>query len=319
MRRSTRIRLGALVATAALVGLTGCAELSTPPASAGTQHSSTSAAPAPDPSSAAPTSSAPADPPAAARTAVGALADLDVKGRAPRTGYDRDLFGSGWGDPDRNGCDTRNDVLARDLTGESFKPGTRNCVVAAGTLADPYSGTAIRFVRGQDTSDDVQIDHVVAVSDAWQKGAQTWDAGRRVAFYNDPLNLLAVDGPLNGQKGDGDAATWLPPNRGFRCAYVARQIAVKRAYDLWVTAAERDAMSRILSGCPGQRLPAADGSRSAPTTARQSTDAAPRLPSDAVPFDNCSAARAAGAAPVRRGDPGYSGSLDRDGDGIGCE
>src|SRR5215210_1667067 len=235
MRRSTRARLGALAAVATLAALTGCAELSAP---------------------------------AASGTALAALGELPVKGRAPRTGYDRDLFGSGWGDPDRNGCDTRNDVLARDLTGETFKPGTRDCVVATGTLADPYSGTAIAFVRGQGSRDDVQIDHVVAVSDAWQKGAQAWDDRTRVAFYNDPLNLLAVDGPLNGQKGDGDAATWLPPNRGFRCTYVARQIAVKRGYDLWVTAAERDAMSRILSGCPDQPLPdAADAARPALTAA----------------------------------------------------
>jgi hypothetical protein len=306
MRRSTRARLGALVAAAALGGLTGCAELS---ASAGT--------PVPSTSSAAPTAAA-----AAAGTAVAALAALDVKGRAPKTGYERDLFGSGWGDPDRNGCDTRNDVLARDLTGESFKPGTRDCVVATGTLADPYSGTAIPFVRGQDTSDDVQIDHVVSVSDAWQKGAQSWDAGRRVAFYNDPLNLLAVDGPLNGQKGDGDAATWLPPHRGFRCAYVARQIAVKQDYDLWVTAAERDAMSRILSGCPDQPLPdEVDAARpvmtAAPTRPKQAPADEP--PSAGVPFENCSAARAAGAAPVRRGDAGYGSHLDGDGDGIACE
>jgi hypothetical protein len=321
MRRSTRTRFGALVASAALLGLTGCAELSTPSASADTPLPSTSAAAPPtDRSSAAPTSSAPAAPSDAAGTAVAALAVLDVKGRAPRTGYERNLFGSGWGDPDRNGCDTRNDVLARDLTGESFKPGTRDCVVVTGTLADPYSGTAIRFVRGQDTSDDVQIDHVVAVSDAWQKGAQAWDAGERVAFYNDPLNLLAVDGPLNGQKGDGDAATWLPPNRGFRCAYVARQIAVKRAYDLWVTAAEREAMSRILSGCPAQPLPdAAAAARPVLTTVPTRTSASPRTTPAAVPFENCSAARAAGAAPVRRGDPGYASSLDRDGDGVGCE
>jgi Excalibur calcium-binding domain/Protein of unknown function (DUF1524) len=333
MRRSPRVRLGALVAAAALGGLTGCAELSTTSASAGTPSASTSAAGATsDGSSTAPTtageptSSAPAAPPDAAGTAVAALAGLDVKGRAPKTGYDRDLFGSGWGDPDRNGCDTRNDVLARDLTGESFKPGTRDCVVASGTLADPFSGTAIRFVRGQGTSDDVQIDHVVAVSDAWQKGAQAWDAGRRVAFYNDPLNLLAVDGPLNGQKGDGDAATWLPPHRGFRCAYVARQIAVKQAYELWVTAAERDAMSRVLSGCRDQPLPDADDAAGPVlTTAPARTSAAPRTPSApgpppaGAPFENCSAARAAGAAPVRRGDAGYGSHLDGDGDGVACE
>ncbi len=339
MRRSARARLGALAAAAVLTGLTGCAQLSTPTASAetvGTTLDAPSTAPALPPSTpAAPrsTSSAPEEEPVAAGTAAAALADLAVKGRAPRTGYDRDLFGSGWGDPDRNGCDTRNDVLARDLTGETFKPGTRDCVVATGTLADPYSSTAIGFRRGQDTSDDVQIDHVVAVSDAWQKGAQRWDAGRRVAFYNDPLNLLAVDGPLNMQKGDGDAATWLPPNRAFRCAYVARQIAVKRTYDLWVTAAERDAMTRVLAGCPGQQLPdaaaaarpvgtpAAPPATAAPPTTSRPTPSvpAPRAPSVAGPFENCSAARAAGAAPVRRGDPGYGGHLDRDGDGVGCE
>src|SRR5690606_24700776 len=116
-------------------------------------------------------------------------------------------------DPDRNGCDTRNDVLARDLTGLTFRPGTQDCIVTSGTLQDPYSGTTIDFVRGNDTSTAVQIDHVVALSDAWQKGAQQWDEQTRVRFNNDPLNLLAVDGPLNMQKGDGDTATWLPPHR----------------------------------------------------------------------------------------------------------
>jgi hypothetical protein len=155
-------------------------------------------------------------------TALAALAAVEVKGRAPKTGYDRDLFGSGWADVDQNGCDTRNDILQRDLSGEIFKPGTQNCVVLTGSLADPYSGKTIAFQRGQDTSADVQIDHVVALSDAWQKGAQQLSEDRRRAFANDPLNLLAVDGPLNMQKGDGDAATWLPPNRFYRCLYVAR-------------------------------------------------------------------------------------------------
>jgi uncharacterized protein DUF1524 len=130
-------------------------------------------------------------------SALAALAAVDVKGRAPRTGYDRDQFGFGWVDVDHNGCDTRNDILARDLTGETVQPGTPNCVVLTGTLADPYSGRTIAFQRGQDTSDDVQIDHVVALSDAWQKGAQGFNATQRTAFANDPLNLLAVDGPLN--------------------------------------------------------------------------------------------------------------------------
>jgi hypothetical protein len=180
--------------------------------------------------------------------ARGELAALAVKGRAPKTGYDRDEFGPAWADVDRNGCDTRNDVLARDLTDVTYEPGTHDCVVLTGTLDDPYTDTVIDFVRGPESA-RVQIDHVIALSDAWQKGAQQWDADKRREFANDPANLLAVDGPANGQKGDGDAATWLPPSTGYRCAYVVRQVRVKAAYGLWVTQAERDAMSRQLDRC----------------------------------------------------------------------
>jgi hypothetical protein len=198
--------------------------------------------------------SAALDPPSG--DAAAALSTLPVKGRAPRTGYDRDEFGQRWADVDRNGCDQRNDVLARDLVDEEFRAGTRSCVVLTGRLTDPFTGETIAFTRGQDTSGDVQIDHVVALSNAWQTGAQQLPPGTRELFGNDPLNLLAVDGPTNGAKGDGDAATWLPPARGYRCAYVARQVAVKAKYALWVTAAEHDAIARILSGCPGEPLPA---------------------------------------------------------------
>ncbi len=187
--------------------------------------------------------------------AVITLATLRVKGRAPRTGYDRDLFGQAWADVDRNGCDTRNDILRRDLTGTTLKEGTHGCLVLTGTLDDPYTGTRIAFVRGRGTSNAVQVDHVVALSDAWQKGAQRWSTQTRTAFANDPLNLLAVDGPTNQRKGDGDAATWLPPRKAVRCGYVARQIAVKHRYALAVTTAERDAMVRVLTTCPGQALP----------------------------------------------------------------
>ena len=176
------------------------------------------------------------------------LAGLDVKGRAPRTGYERAAFGPAWADVDRNGCDTRNDVLARDLTDLTFRPGTHDCVVLSGTLADPYTGATIAFERGPDSA-DVQIDHLVPLSDAWQKGAQQWTAEQRLAFANDPANLLAVDGPANGSKGDGDAATWLPPATGFRCVYAVRQIRVKAAYGLWVTRAEQEALDRQLDRC----------------------------------------------------------------------
>ncbi|MEU6729548.1 HNH endonuclease family protein [Nonomuraea wenchangensis] len=177
------------------------------------------------------------------------LAKLQVKGRAPRTGFDRDKFGPSWADVDRNGCDTRNDILKRDLEDETFKPGTHDCIVLTGTLKDPYSGKTITFKRGQDTSTAVQIDHLIPLSDAWQKGAQQWSATKRKEFANDPLNLQATDGPLNGQKSDSDAATWLPPLKSYRCTYIARQIDVKAKYDVWVTAAEKSAMEGILDGC----------------------------------------------------------------------
>jgi len=105
------------------------------------------------------------------------------------------------------------------------------------------------------TSNAVQIDHVVPVSDAWQKGAQQLSSQTRYNFYNDPLNLLAVDGPSNESKSDSDAASWLPPNKSFRCSYVARQIAVKYKYHLWVTQAEHDAMASVLGTCPGKLAP----------------------------------------------------------------
>ncbi|GAA3707967.1 hypothetical protein GCM10022377_22250 [Zhihengliuella alba] len=180
---------------------------------------------------------------------LGVLGRLEVKGRAPQTGYDRDLFGNGWKDPDRNGCDARNDTLKRDLTAIEVKPATGGCVVLSGLLEDPFTGNDVAFLRGQETSADVQIDHLVALSDAWQKGAQQLDPETRELFANDPLNLLAVDGAQNMSKGDGDAATWLPPNKAFRCDYVARQVQVKEKYRLWVTPAERDAITAVADAC----------------------------------------------------------------------
>ncbi len=172
------------------------------------------------------------------------LAQLAVKGRAPMTGYARTRFGDGWSDADGDGCSTREEVLARDLTDLALD----GCTVLRGTLIDPYSGVHDDFVRGPDSA-LVQIDHVVALADAWQKGAQQWSAARRQQFANDPLNLLAVDGDVNQAKGAGDAATWLPPDRDYRCAYVIRQISVKARYGVWVTAAEGQAMRRELGRC----------------------------------------------------------------------
>lgn len=269
--------------------------------------------------------------PSAGSPAADILAKLPVKGRAPKTGYSRDQFGPSWSDVDHNGCDTRNDILKRDLKDVTYKAGTHDCVVLTGNLDDPYTATRIAFQRGQDTSNAVQIDHVVALSDAWQKGAQQLSEETRKSFANDPYNLLAVDGPANQQKSDGDAATWLPANKSFRCEYVARQIGVKQKYSLWVTQPEHDAMANVLSSCPGQSVPADGGvvtpvqtqSQSQQTEPQQQVQQQTQQPQQQqggdVYYKNCSAVRAAGKAPIRVGDPGYAKHLDRDGDGVGCE
>lgn len=217
---------------------------------------------------------------------------------------------------------TRNDILRRDLTNVTVKAGTKGCQVTSGTLNDPYTGQVINFTRGQETSKAVQIDHVVALSDAWQTGAQGLDGATRTAFANDPENLLAVDGPANQQKGDGDAATWLPSNTSYRCTYVAKQIQVKAKYGLWVKQAEKDAMQRVLSNC-GASAPVApapvveEPAPAAPAPVEQAPVAP--APGAGVSYPNCAAAKAEGAAPLYAGEPGYSTKLDRDGDGVACE
>ena len=247
-----------------------------------------------------------------AGTALAALGRLTVKGRAPKTGYDREQFGGDWASVD--GCDTRQQILARDVRRIAYEPGS-TCEVASGVLADRYTGAQLRLLPGSGGS--VDIDHVVALSDAWQKGAQQWPYARRVAFANDPLNLLAVDASANRQKGDGDAATWLPANKAYRCTYVARQIAVKRRYRAWVTAAERDAMHRVLTRCPDTPLPRSRGPRISVPAPQPAEPPGSR----GSLFANCDAVRAAGRAPLLRGDPAYAANprLDRDRDGVACE
>ncbi|RYX78769.1 HNH endonuclease [bacterium] len=178
------------------------------------------------------------------------LAQLPVKGRAPKTGYTRTQFGDGWAM--KMGCDMRNIILNRDMRDVVIGDG---CKVLSGLFTDPYTGSVMQFTRGVNTSADVQIDHVVALSNAWQTGAQQLTPDQRAALANDPLELLASSDKANQEKSDGDAASWLPSNKVFRCQYIARQIAVKQKYMLWVTPAERDAMNTVLIKCPGQLLP----------------------------------------------------------------
>ncbi len=303
----------------------------------------------------------PTDGTGAGQSATEVLDTLEVKGRAPKTGYKRTQFGKAWADVDHNGCDTRNDILNRDLTGVKYKWFTHKCVVKSGTLHDPYTGKDIKFKKGKKTSTAVQIDHVVALSDAWQKGAQKLSKTKRTELANDPYNLLAVQGRANQKKSDGDAATWLPSNKGFRCEYVARQIGVKHKYSLWVTKAEKEAMAKVLSSCPTQTIPdytGTGGSTTETTEESEQTDQsdqqdaqtqddqsqseeqtqqsdqqtsssastpapaqepAPAPQQQDVYYQNCTAARAAGAAPIYQGQPGYRSQLDRDHDGVACE
>jgi hypothetical protein len=345
-----------LVALVILPGIVGCGDQpgvgsagsggvmsAAPPIGTFASESSDAASPAPsvvagsrgastaaESSDIASTTPALSDLPGQVAVAVGALARLVVRDAAPQMGYRRELFGQAWSDDvtvddGHNGCDTRNDILRRDLTAVQIKAGTNGCVVLAGSLDDPYSAQTIAFVRGAATSDAVQIDHLVALSDAWRSGAQLLTADQRQNLANDPLNLLAVSGPLNEAKSDGDAASWLPPNVAFRCAYVIRQIQVKARYALWVVPAERDAMARILTTCSeapvSESVPPVSSSPDdapatvAPVGAPAVTGQTPGI----VYFKNCAAARAAGAAPLYRGQPGYRDDMDGDQDGVACE
>ena len=178
--------------------------------------------------------------------AVEILAKLEVKGRAPKTGYNREQFYDGW--PTVDGCSLRQRIIKREFGDSAVLDG---CDVVAGEYVEPYTGEFRRFTTREEIS-KLQIDHVVALSDAWQKGAQYMTKEVREKIATDPLNLLAVDGAANQQKSDGDAATWLPHNKGFRCQYVARQVSVKYKYGLWVTEAEKNAIQRILENCSNE-------------------------------------------------------------------
>ena len=179
--------------------------------------------------------------------AINVLELLEVKGRAPKTGYTREEFYSAW--PTVDGCSLRQRIIKREFGESAVLDG---CNVVAGEYDEPYTGEHKVFSNRTEISKGVQIDHVVALSDAWQKGAQYFTPEVRYEIATDPLNLIAVDASANGKKSDGDAATWLPPNKKFRCQYVARQVSVKYKYKLWVTEAEKTAIHNILTTCPSE-------------------------------------------------------------------
>lgn len=191
--------------------------------------------------------------------AVVLLEQLPVAERGDPAGYDRAHFGQAWSDDvtgpsGHNGCDQRNDVLRRDLRQLAMKPGTNGCVVLSGTVVDAYTREPLTYARGKNDQ-GVQVDHVVALSNAWVTGARNLHPEQRQDLAGDPLNLLAVSAKANQAKGDADASEWLPPSPEAQCPYVARQIAVKHRYGLWITPTEQLAMRAVLSSCPNQQTP----------------------------------------------------------------
>ena len=260
---------------------------------------------------------APAAPPAvvAEGTALDVLASLEVKGKAPMTGYDREGDFPHWLDLDGDGCDADDQAVKLHANVELAD----NCREVAATMVDPYSGQQISW--GAKRTSVVDIDHVVSLGNAWSTGAQYLDPQTRAAIANDQLNLLPVDASLNRQKQDADAATWLPPAKGFRCEYVARQVGVKARYGLWVTQAEKDAIARVLDTCPDQVVP--DAGAPAHVAAAPEPEPAP-APAAATEgndprFGTCKEAIAAGYGPYAATDAEYSWYRDGDSDGTVCE
>jgi hypothetical protein len=180
----------------------------------------------------------------------------EVPARLRENDYRRAAFGESWTDDNdapggHNGCDTRNDILDRDLVDKTYVSISR-CpnAVATGTLHDPYTSETINLVRGNQTGAAVQIDHLVPLAYAWDQGARTWTDEMRVRFANDPANLLAVDGPVNEDKGDGEPAVWMPPNRAFWCQYAVQFVAVLRGYGLPVDSPSAPILREAAETCP---------------------------------------------------------------------
>ncbi|TFB46775.1 HNH endonuclease family protein [Cryobacterium tagatosivorans] len=266
MTRRARTSKGSLAAASLVLAITVAAVLYFTDAPA--------SAPAPPPGASAgaavPAPPGPTLDSAAAAAAVAALPDAAYRDDGSYAGHRDDLFGDSWSfDFDGNGCDARNDILRRDLTAVSLQPA--RCVVETGTLADPYTGESISFVQGADTSDDVQIDHLLPLKAVYATGGAAWTFEKRRALANDPVNLLAVKGSENGSKSDSLPSEWLPgvypdvsdrhdagqrvvwddlpSDTALQCWYVKKLVPVFVAYELGVTPEDRAAMSAVLRTC----------------------------------------------------------------------
>lgn len=237
-------------------------------------------------------------PPASADSELGdQIAKLRV---APEHigGYKRSLFPH-W-DELPNGCSVREEVL-RIESRTPPRVNSRTCQVSSGTWFSVYDGVTLH------SPSSVDIDHVVALKEAWDSGAWQWTPAKRRAYANDlkdPQSLIAVSSRSNREKADRDPAQWLPV-AAARCEYVANWVRVKVRWSLTIDPAEKSTLNRIASTCTTPRTPT-------PSTS-------PSSPAESVYYATCAAARAAGAAPLRIGTPGYRAALDRDRDGVACE
>lgn len=332
-------KIFAASALAASLLLSGCAgattELKDTPTPSVSASAGTNTSPAPAIASGEPTQ-APAPQPVAAGTVSALLETLAVKPADESIKYDRDLFGEPWEDIEGNGCDTRNDMLLRDL--KDITVDANECTVLLGTLVDPYSGKTINFDRSKGGGGGIDIDHLVALSAGFRTGAASWPADKKLQFANDPLNLLSSASGPNRAKGDKDASEWLPGTAGnpsFNCKYVARQVAVKAKYGAWVTPSEKTAIVDVLTSCPEEPVPSDQGVLKVDVAPVDSTPVAPAEPAPVAPapeapvsapggavdpdYGSCTKAKAAGAGPYTTADPEYKFYRDGDGDGTVCE
>lgn len=268
---------------------------------------------------------------AQAGTAVAMLETLPVSDDQ-MSGYKRDLFDH-WTDPDGTGCDAREDTLAVHMVDVVAPDG---CKVQSGVLKDSYTGQTVQYIAGD--GGGIDIDHVIALSAGWKTGMGNASETVREQFANDPLNLLPVDAGVNRAKGDKDASEWVPSTHDLGiveadCPYVARQIAVKEKYSLWVTSAEKAAMANVLSDCPNEPAPTDDtfpdkpaaGEKPATVPSEPAETAAPKADAKAdgstdPDMGSCAKAKAAGYGPYVKGtDVEYDYYRDGDGDGTVCE
>ena len=282
---------------------------------------STSTVATPPPSSVAPTTVAPSSPSTRDRLAV-----LSVDDRpSPRGSYRREEWPH-WDDVDRNGCDARQDALAA----WSVVPITVNrsgtCKVVVGSWVSPYDQMA------SNNPGDFDVDHLVPLENAFRSGGWAWSTERRRAFANDPGELVVASASSNRSKGSDPPDQWRPAFRDSWCAYAEGWVKVKSTWDLTVTTAERDALGQMLDTCgiAGAVWPLGGIALAPPNVGSPSGSAStqvpivPEVPVAPTPggdvyYANCAAARAAGVAPIRVGQPGYRSALDGDKDGMACE